>query len=294
MEEYLTIYYAAVMIWYVVFLIFIMYLSQAHSGEYKSQYKNSRYTDIPSKKLAVELSLLMYKKIIPEVLTVSIISMIDKGILRIERTMDDYVLYLNPHVNQNKMIASEKFIITLLFETMGEIDHVSFSTIAKFCDSNHGRSEFQLNYQLWLAIIRKETILTDYYEPKTCYTKIILYKYVGLILFLINIIFNYHTIIGYGMILPSFFLEFYFMHIFKRTRVANDEYHKWLSFKNYLPNSLGNNAGINRNELLYYGLLLKVKNIETLLNDDYCYGLLNDGIKKCVRKSCHKGSKAVN
>lgn len=294
MEEYLTIYYAAVMIWYVVFLIFIMYLSQAHSGEYKSQYKNSRYTDIPSKKLAVELSLLMYKKIIPEVLTVSIISMIDKGILRIERTMDDYVLYLNPHVNQNKMIASEKFIITLLFETMGEIDHVSFSTIAKFCDSNHGRLEFQLNYQLWLAIIRKETILTDYYEPKTCYTKIILYKYVGLILFLINIIFNYHTIIGYGMLLPSFFLEFYFMHIFKRTRVANDEYHKWLSFKNYLPNSLGNNAGINRNELLYYGLLLKVKNIETLLNDDYCYGLLNDGIKKCVRKSCHKGSKAVN
>lgn len=292
MEQYLTLYYVILIFWYIVFLIFIMYLSQVHSGEYKSQYKNNRYTNIPSKKVAVELSLLIYKKITPEVLTVSVLSMVDKGIFRLEKVNDDYLLRLNSNVNQNKLLASERFIITLLIDTMGELDYVSFSKISSFCDSNHGRAEFSLNYDLWLSIIRKETTLTDYYEPKTCYTKVISYKYIGLILFLANIVLGYHSIIGYGMILPSLFLEFYFMKIFKRTKLANDEYYKWLSFKKYLP-KLEDAPEVNQNELLYYGFLLKVKNIEKLLNTDYCYGMLNDGIVSCVKKAYHRGRKAT-
>lgn len=287
MEQYQTLYYTILIFWYVVFLIFIVYLSQVHSGEYKSQYKNNRYTSIPSKRIAVELSLLMYKKISPEVLTVSVLAMVDKGIFRLEKIEDDYILHLNSNVNQNKLIASEKFVITLLIETMGEGDHIYFSKISSFCESNHGRATFLLNYDLWLTIIRKETALTNYYEPKTCYTKVIFCKYVGLILFLANVLLGYHSIMGYGMIIPSLFLEFYFLKIFKRTKRANDEYYKWLSFKKHLPNLEEANEE-NENELLYYGFLLKVKNIEKLLKKDYCYGMLNDGLISCVKKAYNR------
>ncbi|MDD2435329.1 MAG: DUF2207 domain-containing protein [Bacilli bacterium] len=286
MQHYEAIYYGILVFWYILFIFFIIYLSLFHGLEYRRDFKGYYYEQIPSKKTAGQLSVLLYRKVIPEVITSIIISLTNRGILKLEAIDDDYMISLNNSSNLDKLPPSERFIITMFIETMGDNNQISFSNIHKYCESQQNCSEFLLNYQIWMKIIRKESNINNFYESKSSYSKIKFYKIITIILFILNIISGYYLIAGFLLIIPAYFLQLYFFKIYKRTRDANEDYHKWMAFKNYLTKfSEFNINDHQKNEYLYYAPVLKVKKIDEKLYGKKCYSLLDKAIQRCVRRS---------
>lgn len=290
MSGYEAIFYNVLVFWYLLFILLIIHLSLFNSLEHKPDFKSYYYDKTPSNKTAGQLSMLLYRKIVPEVITATIILLINKRILKLEETQNDYIISLNSGVNVNKLGASDKFIISMFLENMGDNNRISFSAINKYCESNRNSSEFLLNYQIWLKIIRKESNVNNYYETKTFYSKIKLYKIIAIVLFAINIISGYYLVSGFLMLIPAYFLQVYFFNIYKRTKEANEDYHKWMAFKNYLTKF--NDFKLNdtqKKDYLYYGLVLRVDKLDNKVFSNKYSSILNKAIKKCVRRSYKLG-----
>jgi hypothetical protein len=90
MDKYFTIYYILCVIWYLIFIGAILYLSINDSMPYVPKFKDKFYTKIPSKLNPGELSNLMYKKMSSDVFTATIMFLVKKGILTLKRTKKDF------------------------------------------------------------------------------------------------------------------------------------------------------------------------------------------------------------
>ena len=140
----------------------------------------------------------------------------------------------------------------------------------------------------------KESNKKKFYEDKTEYTQVKAMRLFGIILFILNIILGYHSLIGYFIIVPACFIVLYFYKIYKRTESANEEYHKWLAFKRYLYNIdeffyEKENIG----SYIIYGLVLRLPELERKLNNFHCVEKLNHMINHNVILASLKGNRKI-
>lgn len=292
MDKYFNIYYIVCIIWCLAFLGMILYLDFNCSVPYTPKFKEKIYPKIPSNLNPGELSNLMYKDISPNVFTATIMFLVKKGLLTLKRTKDDFVL-----VNNNidiELSPSQKQVITILIDNIGDKKKVTFKQIEEYCKSSQNASEFLLNYQLWKKTMIKESNKKRFYEEKTEYNQVKFLRGAGIILFLLNIILGFHSLIGYFIIIPACFIVLYFYKIYKRTERANEEYHKWLAFKRYLvhideyfyePENIGS--------YIIYGLVLRIPDLEQKLTDFHCVEKLNNMINHNVILSSLKGNRSI-
>lgn len=292
MDKYFNIYYIMCIIWCLSFLGMILYLNFNCSMPYTPKFNQRIYPKIPSNLNPGELSNLMYKKISPDVFTATIMFLVKKGVLTLKRTKDDFVLILNK-IDVN-LSPSQRLVINILIDNIGNKQQVTFKQIEDYCKSSHNSTDFLLNYQLWNKMMIKESNKKKFYEQKNEYNQISFIRATGIGLFLLNIILGYHSLIGYFIIIPACFVAFYFYKIYKRTENANEEYHKWLAFKRYL---------INIDEYFYekenigsyiiYGLVLKLPDLEQKLTDFHCVEKLNNIINHNVILASLKANRSI-
>ena len=292
MDKYFGIYYIFCIIWCLAFVGMVLYLNFNRSVPYVPKFKEKVYPKIPSDLNPGELSNLMYKKISPDIFTATIMFLVKKGALTLKRTKDDFVLSLNKI--DTKLSPSQKMVISILISDMGNKEQVTFKQIENYCKSNQNCSEFLLNYQLWSKMIIKEANKKSFYEEKTEYNQVKFIRNLGIVLFVLNIILGYHSLIGYFIIVPACFIVLYFYKIYKRTESANEEYHKWLAFKNYLENIdeyfyEKENIG----SYIIYGLVLKIPNLEQKLNNFHCVEKLNNMINHNVILASLRGNRGI-
>jgi len=292
MDKYFNIYYIVCIIWCLAFLGLILYLNFNCSVPYVPKFKAKVYPKIPSNLNPGELSNLMYKKISPDVFTATIMFLVKKGALTLKRTKEDFVLTLND-IDIN-LSPSQKVAISILINNIGDGKQVTFKQIEDYCESNHNCSEFLINYQLWKKMMIKESNKKRFYEEKTEYNQVKFLRGTGIVLFILNIILGYHSLIGYFIIIPAYFIVLYFYKIYKRTESANEEYHKWLAFKYYL-NHIDEYFYEKENigSYIIYGLVLKIPDLEQKLTDFHCVEKLNNMINHNVILASLKGNRSI-
>ena len=299
MEQWETIFNYIVIGWYCGYIYFIAYLHVHHSIPYRNEYNEEYCKSIPNRYAPGILSMLMYKKITPEVFTASIFSLIKRNVLGVVISDNKYILYLvNPEYKNLDLGSSQKYLLDFLVDIMGEENKISLDKLYNYCSGNTSSSSFLLNYQIWKQIILKESCKIKFFEDKVEYTKVHIYKRIGLVLVVLNFILQYHLFLGYFLLVPIYFLPLYFYKIFKRTVDANEEYYKWLAFKNYLANL--SNFTYDKQEMdkyLIYATVLKVNNefanqVPNVTSIDFV-NKLNIAINRCVIKATLYGNRGI-
>ncbi|MDD2518652.1 MAG: DUF2207 domain-containing protein [Bacilli bacterium] len=291
-------YYIITLCWYLVFLLLLLRIYFSNTKPYKTKpneiiNKNNLPTITPA-----ELSMLFYRKLIPEVFTAYIIKLIYKQKIIVSVENGDYLFKINRD-NNYEPIKSEQMILDILFGSIGFNQSVKLSEIESYSTSKYSASEFLTNYYVWQRIIQKETLGYKYFEPKRGYRTLIIYKYIAIILILINIIMGYHSILAYCLVIPSLLLNYIFSQTYKRTEDANVEYQKWVLFKqdlesfNELEEELDTDDVFN---LLIYGVVLKTtKKMNNLTFDgmDELVVKLNEVVNECVKNARLNGYREI-
>lgn len=291
-------YYIITICWYLVFLLLLSKIYFSNTKPYKTKTNEILNKNNLPDITPAELSMLFHRKIIPEVFTSYIIKLIYKKKINVSVENGDYIFKIN-RGNNYELIKSEQMIMDILFGSIGFNQSVKLSEIESYSTSKYSASEFLTNYYVWERIIQKETLGYKYFEPKQGYRSLMIYKYIAIILIIINLIMGYHFILAYCLFIPSLLLNYIFSQTYKRTEDANNQYHKWLSFKQYLAtfNELEEELDTdNVFKLLIYGVVLKTtQKMNNLTFDgmDELVVKLNEVVNECVKNARLNGYREI-
>jgi len=289
-----NIYEVVVFGYYLVFLGLMAYLYWNHSKPYTPEKLHNYTNTIPDKLSPIELSILVNNKITPQVLTATIYFLIGNKALVKSKEKKDVYLYRNLNY-KGKLSHSQKYVIKLLIDIIGNGERVSFTNIEKFCGNNKGATSFLLNYEIWKRMATAEGNKKNFFEPKTNKSLIVWFSVVGIILFTINLLVGLKVFLGYFLLLPAIFILYYYKKIFKRTKKYNDKFYEWLEFSSYLKNikQLGYDKD-NANLYLMYSIVLdKIEYVEPHLLKSDEFIKLNTYIKKSYKRAYFYGSRSL-
>lgn len=280
-----------VFIWVIGYIYVIRYFYIFNSKPYVSDFLERTYKEVPSTLNPPEISMLLYKKVGMETLVASILVLIKKEVIFVSRQAGDYVLTYNSLKNVS---LSQKYVISILFDIIGEGETVTLHKIKHACDSSRGATNMLLEYESFKKGAYRD-VRYRFYEEKRGYKLMIYYGYIGWLLFALNIILGIHLLPVYLLILPLLFLRIYFFGIYKRTKKSNTEYFKWLGFKHYLMHQ--KNLAIEQKDSYYiYGTLFDC--LETLTytyKDPDAFALqLQRSIFHCTRKAILTGNRRIH
>lgn len=294
MEIILKTYTILIFVYYIISVLLIVYLYLNYSKPYKTE-KLLNYTNkIPSTISPIELSILLNNKITPQAFTATIYYLIEiKALIKVKEKKD-ICLYRNLNFDGN-LSHSQKYVIKMLIETIGNGEKVYLDKIEKYCDDNIGATTFLSNYEIWRRLATAEGSKKSFFEPKHSNLLVKWFSIIGIGLFLINILLGIHAFLGYCLLLPSLFIVFYYKKIFKRTKKYNNQFYEWLEFSNYLKNikQLGYQKE-NTNLYVMYSIILdKIEFVEpyVLKSDDFIN--INKFIKRCYKRAYFHGSRSI-
>lgn len=293
MEHLKLIYSIICLIWFVIFFYALYYLYIKNVKPYKPAFSDLMYSQIPHKYAPLELSLLMYNRVVPSTLPASVIYLFEKGIL--EFNNDNGVEYIVRNFNYtNQLTPAEDYTIKLLVDIIGDKNRVSIEQLDEFCSHKSNCDIFLLEYQIWCKIMRKEYASTRFFEPKLQYSSIEKIMISGCIIFIVNFLKVFNSYLGYLTLVPALFIMFFFIKTYKRTRESNEEYYKWIAFKNYMNvTDLASLNIDNMDDYIMYGTVLGVDDIEEkLTNHDY-FKRITAALNKCVIKSILNGNRKL-
>lgn len=288
-NTFIKTYYNKKIIWlgYIIFIMLIIIIYVLNIKPHKSKFREKIDSNYPSALRPSELAMLMYKKMIPEVITTTILMLIKNKKIIVKREAEDYIFMLS-NANNYKLRVEQQCVIDMLFDLMGNGNKVKLSEIEKYASKKSNSSDFFTNYYVWKKVAQKETVHKNFFESKRGYKLIVIYKYIVILLVFINFITNSHWLSAYALILTSIALNLFFYKSFKRTKEANDEYHKWKGFKKYLLHHSNEISSLDNEQIYFYaiyGMILKTSNLnqnELFANFEDLNQKLKKAINKCV------------
>lgn len=271
--------------WYLIFISIFMHVYRKSDRPAKTKKIKKKVENIPSFINPGNLSNLLYKKIVPEAFTSTILVLIRKGILKVETIGGKKTIFVNRN-NDVVLSSSQKYVIKILIDSIGNGNSVTFDEIKNYNKVYANNSSFYINYQIWIKMMVRETSDTVYHELKNNHYTVTYIKYWAIILFAINFFEQFRLPLGFFIVFPAFYLPVYYYDAYRRTKEGQAEFEEWIGHKNHLESLNENN---NPNELVY-APLLKVNNLKVLDYEGYV-DELNDLIKKAIAKSASEGRK---
>lgn len=294
MNVIINIYAGLVFGYYIFFLGLIAFIYWNDSKPYTPAKLQNYTNNIPDKLSPIELSILVNNKITPQVLTATIYFLIVNKALVKSKEKKEIYLYRNLNY-KGRLSHSQKYVIKLLIDIIGNGERVSFTNIEQFCGNSKGATSFLLNYEIWKRMAVAEGNKKNFFEPKTKNPLINWFSLIGIGLFLINIIFSFNVFFGYFLLLPAIFIIYYYKKIFKRTKKYNDKFYEWLEFSNYLKNikQLGYDKENIHLYLMYSIVLDKLEFVEPCLLKSDEFIKLNAYVKKGYKRAYFRGSRSL-
>jgi len=280
-----VIIYILAIVWILLYIIQIIHLYKNHSKPYISDFLESSYDKVPSNLNPSEISMLLYKNITPGVFTMIFMILIKKNIVKTIKEDNDYTFI---YEENNSINPTQKHLIYLLFECIGENGIVKLSQISSFCNVQSNCSNFLSEYKIFKRLSFKD-IKHNFYEEKKGYLNLKVLTVISIIIMISNFIFKVNFYPIYLIFLPTIFMYYYFYKIFKRTKEANTEYFKWLGYKNYLINK--KDLKEDDREIVF----IPVLGIERLvIIQNTLTHKVHRALNKCILKAILNGDRSIH
>lgn len=278
-------------IWWALFIFLTFYLYVKSIKQYKTTYNEQYFKGIPSDLSLIEVSNLINKKIDANTLAAYVINLINRTVLKIE--VEDGVEYIRRGPYKGNLSIGDESTIKLILYTMGDGEQATISQLYNFCNRKRNKSVMLMEFQIWCKVMKKENYKHIFFETKEEYGLVKGITMFGCLLFFINILAHFNNILAYFTLVPAILLFFVYSNVHKRTRQANDEYYKWLSFKSYLDNiEKFDDEILYPEEYIVYGTCLGVKGLEKKLTDhNYCERLI-EALNRCIIKAILSGNRS--
>lgn len=276
--------------WYILFVIFTIFLYFKYQKPYRVKKIHKYYKKIPENLTPPELSMLVYHKITPDVLSATIAFLIRKGLI----AREDNILRKIP--SEQLLSVSQTSALELLFDVLGNGKVVDVNKISEFCHNNSSSTDFLLAYDIWANLaLREASSSKQFFVSKTDYELVRWFQIIGYVLAVLNFVFSLHYIFGYTIIIPAYFILQYFYRTYKRTPKYNEQFYQWLGFGNYLSTITSKEElGLDKDMILIYSVILhRVSHVEKVVNDEQFLTDLDQSLQKCYRKAFFFGNRKV-
>ena len=277
------IFYAILILWYFIFLLFSVHLYISHYKKHEVSFKEQYLEKIPSNINLPNLSMLLYHKIDYSLFIATIYFLIYKKTLKFQTISGETYLVLTSE--KIKLSRSQESVVLFLIRIIGDGKMVSIKSIKDYSNNSYDKSDFIFNYQMWLKESQKETSWKGYYEEIDCYQAASYISYLSVALALVNTFLKTYMILGYLPLILTGIQMFLFFKIARRTKDSEQEYFKWQAFKSHLAD---HNLKNTENTELYiiYGLLLRINVIDKVnVKNKREMSTLYDAIYECLSKT---------
>ena len=177
----------------------------------------------------------MDKKITEKAFTTSILNLIYKKKIKYEQTGKKDFTFIK--VSEEGLTNAEKEVMNILFNEAGNKKEVKLKDLQNYAKKivNDYDSPFLNSYNKWQSEVLTDSINQEFYVNYSHIKAVLsIYGVIGIILFIINLIFNVNVLLT---ILIFIFTVFYFIYLItftKRTKKGNDHYTRWKAFKKFL------------------------------------------------------------
>lgn len=297
MELLTFVFYFFLIIWYVAVITFIIYLYRHNYKPYSSKFQGSYYESLPSELEPGELSMLLYRKIEPQLFSTTILSLIKKGVLELQFIDQEYHFKIVHNVSGRVKLTRAETVIRDFLLSVAHMGKFSLTDLSQYCGTKKGDTEFLFQFELWKKVLRKESSQKHFYEEKKGYRLMKLLKNLGIVLLIVNFVGGYHLFTGYSTLLPVLFLPFFFSIIYKRTEEYNEEYEKWLAFGNYLSHLKEFAVPTDINQFTMSAIVLKkIDALHIYKPDDKSIAFaskLSQTMLKCYRHAYLNGNRSI-
>lgn len=296
MEILTIIYYAMLVIWYIASIFLIIFMYQNNYSPYIVEFNEQHLKNLPSDLLPGEISMLVNHKIEPCILTTTILTLINKKAIILSKKEQEYIFEILTPSGRMKLTRSETVIRDFLLG-ISKNRFLSLNEMERYCGTKRRNTEFLFQYDLWKAMIHRESSRKHFFEDKKGYGAVKFIRNVGILLLITNILGGYHLVTGYGTILPILFIPFFFSIAYKRTQTYQEEYVKWLAFKNYLSEITSYPKPENIQSFIMpaivFGKLPALKECEPTNKNIIFADCLNHIVLKCYRHAYFNGNRSV-
>ncbi len=214
-----------------------IYIYIKHDREYQSDFKGKYYRDFIEDYDVEVIDYLLHRTITPNAMSASIMNLIYKKNIEVteiagKKKNKEYKFILK---NKDNLSEAENYLIDFLFTSVGDNNEFTTKDLQDYANSSHTYSIFTAKYQNWKNKIIAEGQNQHFYENKDKIKTLgISYSILGIIIFIISMLNNVQGIFIYLMIIPIGIFLFYTISFNKRTKKGNDDYAKWMGFKNFL------------------------------------------------------------
>lgn len=279
-------------IWWALFIFLTFYLYVKNIKPYKTSFDEEYFKGIPSDLSVIEVSNLINRKINGNTLAAYVLHLINRKVLKID--VEDGVEYIKMGNFTGNLSIGDESTIKLILYTMGDGDKVTISQLYNFCKSRRNKNVMFMEFQIWCKVMKKENFKHIFYETKEEYGLVKAITIFGSLLFFINILAHCNNILAYFTLLPAILLLAVFSNVHKRTRQANEEYYKWMAFKNYLENiEKFEEEVLYPEEYLVYAICLGIKGFEKKVTDHNYGERLVEALNRCIVKALLSGNRSV-
>lgn len=230
-------------IWLVVAGLLFANFRKNHDKEYESNFNNQYYRDFPSNHSPEIIEYLMTKKVTSIGFSSSILNIIYKKGLTVEKVkrekglifkkeIDDYVLTSNDLNLKEELTEIEQDLRDFLVGTYGDGKSFSLFALQTVDESRIRASEFLDKFDYWKNKTEANAMKEAFYEDTSAKkTSLILFAIIPFIMVFMYIEYNPLVII---LALISIVFIIYIGGSSKRTKSGNELYLKWNALKNFM------------------------------------------------------------
>ena len=213
----------------------IVYLK--YDKEYKTEFKNKYNRDFINDYNVEVVDYLMNKKITPNALSASVMNLIYKKNIKVEEmpTNKKQKEYQFTLLNEDNLNETEKFLTDFLFTKVGKENVFTSKELQDYAKSTKTCEKFSTSYTTWKQRVIRDGKDNQFFESKTTARSL------GVTFLVLAILQAWiASAFAVQIILPAldfclgigFFI--YTLLFFKRTKKGNEDYARWMAFKNFL------------------------------------------------------------
>lgn len=213
-----------------------VYIYIKYDKEDKSSFQGKYYREFIDDYPVEVVEYLMNKNVTANGFSASILNLIYKKKIEIEKIpkkKDDYKFIKN---NEIDLSNSEIIIMNLLFNEIGNGKEVLLSDIKNSAKkvTSSGKSSVYGTFSLWQENVIKESTKQNFYiDNQKIKFAFGLLGILGIMIFVMDFMLDL-TILKWFTLALSIIFTIYILSFKKRTKKGNEDYAKWTGFKNFL------------------------------------------------------------